>query len=169
VNELDGAIYTWPEGQGHRHLTQGPRPHTLGSMLRPHLRLVTGLVLVSVLVVAGLLRIASRPPSPVLPSGAIPLALATDPESLLPTRACPAMVMDPARIGVLDDAVVLLAVPSGERMKVVWPAGWAAWRLDGQAQLVSRDGTIVGREGEVLDGLAGHTWDDAFHVCVIEG
>ena len=50
---------------------------------------------------------------------------------------------------------------------MVWPAGWRAWRLDGQAVLVGRDGTVIGREGDVLPGYAGGVTDDgAFHVCI---
>jgi hypothetical protein len=50
----------------------------------------------------------------------------------------------------------------------VWPSGWAAWRLDGRAELVTREGAVVGREGELSEGFGGGTGDDdAFHVCII--
>jgi hypothetical protein len=52
----------------------------------------------------------------------------------------------------------------------VWPAGWEAWRLGGRAELVDRDGTVVGREGDVVSGFSGGLGaDDAFHVCVVGG
>jgi hypothetical protein len=43
-------------------------------------------------------------------------------------------------------------------------------RVDGRAELVGRDGSVVAREGEVLDDLGGGNGaDNAFHVCIIGG
>jgi hypothetical protein len=84
--------------------------------------------------------------------------------------ACPRALLAPARLAVESDTLVHVPEAGGDPIKVVWPAGWAAWRLDGQAQLVSRDGTIVGREGEVVSGFGGGTGtDDTFYVCEIGG
>jgi hypothetical protein len=47
----------------------------------------------------------------------------------------------------------------------------AAWRVDGRAELVDRDRSVVGREGDVIEDRfgGGLGLDDAFHVCVIGG
>ena len=66
------------------------------------------------------------------------------------------------------DDLVLVAPDTNEPIKVVWPSGWAAWRLNGLAELVTREGAVVGREGEFSQGFGGGTGlDDAFHVCII--
>jgi hypothetical protein len=80
---------------------------------------------------------------------------------------CPTAELLPARIAVVGDALVLVPQTGGDPLNVVWPAGWAAWRLSGRAELVSRDGTVVGREGDLVSGFGGGVGaDDAFHVCV---
>jgi hypothetical protein len=74
--------------------------------------------------------------------------------------------MLPARIAVDGDALVLLSEPGAEPVKVVWPAGWAAWRVNGRAELVSRNGRLIGREGDLAPSFGGGiAEDDAFHVC----
>jgi hypothetical protein len=75
-----------------------------------------------------------------------------------------------SRVATSDDDLILLTVPKGEPVQVVWPSGWAAWRVGGRAELVARDGSVVAREGDVLDDLGGGVGvDDAFQVCVIGG
>ncbi len=139
-------------------------------MLRRRRRLVTGLAVLLLLLVVGLLRLSPMWPGPSLPPGATPLALATEPAHLVPTMGCPTAALAPARVAVADHALVLVPEAGGDPIKVVWPTGWVAWRLLGRAELVSRDGTIVGREGDVVSGFGGGVGvDDAFHVCVIGG
>ncbi len=139
-------------------------------MPRRHRRLVAGLVVVLALLVAGLARLSPMWPGPSLPTGATPLALATEPAHLLPAMGCQLALLAPARIAVADDALVLVPPEGGSAISVVWPTGWAAWRRAGRAELVDRDGTVVGREGDVVSGFGGGTGtDDAFHVCVIGG
>ena len=136
-------------------------------MLRRHARAVTAIAVVLLVVVVGLARLSPMWPGPSLPAGATALALATEPAHLLPTIGCPTAMLAPARVAVAGDSLVLVAEAGGDPIKVVWPTGWAAWRLDGRAELVSRDGTVVGREGEVVSGFGGGVGtDDAFHVCV---
>ncbi len=137
-------------------------------MFRRHRRAlaaISGVLLL--LVVVGLARLSPMWPGPSLPAGATPLTLATEPGHLLPTMACPTALLTPARVAVAGDALVLVPEGGGDPIKVVWPTGWAAWRLDGRADLVSRDGTVVGRDGDVISGFGGGVGtDDAFHVCV---
>lgn len=139
-------------------------------MVRRHRRAAIAIALVLLLLVAGLARLSPMWPGPSLPSGATPLALATEPTHLLPTMGCPTALLAPARVAVEGNSLVLVPEAGGGPVKVVWPTGWAAWRLDGRAELVSRDGAIVGREGDVVSGFGGGVGtDDAFHVCVVGG
>jgi hypothetical protein len=139
-------------------------------VLRRHRRLVAGLAIALLLIVVGLLRLSPLWPGPSLPQGATPLALATEPAHLIPTMGCPTALLAPARVALTGDTVVLVPESGGEPIKVVWPTGWAAWRLAGRAELVSRDGTVIGREGDIVEGFGGGVGtDDAFHVCVFGG
>jgi hypothetical protein len=76
-------------------------------------------------------------------------------------------LLEPTRIGTSGDEMVFVVPETGNPVSVVWPAGWRAWRVDGRAVLVGRDGTVIGREGDELPGYAGGVSDDgAFHVCI---
>ena len=109
-------------------------------------------------------------PGPSLPSGATRLHINTAAPHLFPTFACEAALLVPARVTADADNLILVSVASGDALDVVWPSGWAAWRLSGQAQLVGRDGSVFAREGDVLSDLGGGTGtDDVFHVCIIGG
>ena len=76
--------------------------------------------------------------------------IATESGRLLPTMACALALLEPTRIGTSGDTVVFTNAKTGNLVSVVWPAGRRAWRVDGQAVLVGRDGTVTGREGDVL-------------------
>lgn len=107
-------------------------------------------------------------PGPSLPDGATPLVLATQPAHLVPTMGCPAALLAPARLVVTNDELLVVPEAGGDPIKVVWPSGWVAWRRAGVAELVSRDGTVIGREGDIVTGFGGGVGTDgAFHVCVI--
>lgn len=137
-------------------------------MFRGHPRAVAGIAVVVVLLAVGLARLSPMWPGPSLPAGATALTLATEPAHLLPTMSCPIALLLPARVAVAGDALVLVPEAGGDPIKVVWPTGWAAWRIDGRAELVSRDGNVVGREGDIISGFGGGLGtDDAFHVCVV--
>jgi len=80
---------------------------------------------------------------------------------------CPLALLLPARVAVEGDSLVLIPEAGGDPIEVAWPAGWKAWRLGGRAELVAHDGTVVGREGDVISGFGGGVGtDDAFHVCI---
>jgi hypothetical protein len=139
-------------------------------MLRRHPRVFAGIAVILVLMAVGLARLSPMWPGPSLPAGATPLALATETAHLLPTMGCPTALLAPARVAVAGDALVLVPEAGGDPIKVVWPTGWAAWQLDGRAELVSHDGTVIGREGDVVSNFGGGVGlDDAFHVCEIGG
>jgi hypothetical protein len=135
-----------------------------------HRRVVAGIMAAVLVLAVGLARLSPIWPGPSLPAGATPLSLATEPAHLLPTMGCSTALLAPARVAVVGDALVLVSETGGGTIKVVWPTGWAAWRLGGRAELVSHDGRVIGREGEVLSGFGGGVGTDgAFHVCVVGG
>lgn len=114
-------------------------------------------------------RLSPLWPGPALPAGATRLHIATEPAHLVPTLGCPAALLGPVRVATQDDNLIVVSVATGEPVKVVWPSGWAAWRLGGHAELADRNGSIVAREGDVIhDRFGGGEYGDgAFHVCEI--
>ncbi len=137
-------------------------------MLRRHVRLLAILAGTVLLVAAATFRLSPLWPGPGLPPGATRLHIETAPPHLVPTLACNTALLAPARVASAGDALVLVSPATNETIAVVWPSGWAAWRLDGRAELVTRDGAIVGREGDTIGGFGGGVGDDdAFHVCII--
>ena len=72
----------------------------------------------------------------------------------------------PDRIATVGEDLVVVPDGGSDPIAVVWPSGWAAWRLDGRAELVTRDGRLIGREGDLIEGFGGGvSTDDRFHVC----
>ena len=123
---------------------------------------------VTLLAVAAL-RISPLWSGPALPDGATRLAISTARPHLLPTFGCATALLGPVRVTTAGDDMVFVSAEGGDTVKIVWPSGWAAWRLDGQGELVDRDGTVVAREGDVIHDRfgGGGSDDDAFHVCAI--
>jgi hypothetical protein len=101
---------------------------------------------------------------PTLPAGATRLHIATERPGL--TFGCAAALLSPVRVEAADDDLAVVFIESGKRANVVWPAGFAAWRVDGRAVLADAWGRVVGRDGDVLDSLGGGLGlGDDFHVC----
>ena len=137
-------------------------------MRRPKLLVVLGVVVVLVLAVG--LKLSPMGPGPALPAGATWLHIANEPAHLLPTFGCQTAALVPSRIEAVNGEMHLVSVADGRTIQVVWPTGWAAWRLDGLAELVGRDGSVVAREGDVLTDFGGGVGTDGlFHVCIIGG
>jgi len=94
------------------------------------------------------------------------LGLQTAPE--LPPRACDGVLATPFRVGRVGDELIFVDAASGERRSIIWPFGFAAWLEFGQGVLYASDGTVVGREGEVLDKIGGAGVEgEGFHVCSV--
>jgi hypothetical protein len=101
---------------------------------------------------------------PSLPVGATRLHITTEGPGL--PFVCAAAALGPARVSTSGDELILVAVESGDTINVVWPSGFGAWRIDGRAVLADPWGHVVGREGDVLEGLGGGLGlGDDFHIC----
>jgi hypothetical protein len=101
---------------------------------------------------------------PGLPAGATRLHIATERPNL--SGSCMTALLAPVRVATAGDELILVSVESGETMRVVWPSGFAAWRIDGRSVVADPWGGVVGRDGDVLDSLSGGFGvDDSFHIC----
>jgi hypothetical protein len=117
------------------------------------------------LAAAGLFRLSGFWPGPALPAGATALGLSTKPAGPLPGYCPGDMMVPPARITAVGHELLLVPESGGEPLNIGFPHGWTAWRLDGRAELVSRDGDVVGRDGDVLRHLHASRNDLAYLVC----
>ena len=138
-------------------------------MRRPSWRAIATVGAVAVLF--ALWRLSPMWPGPALPPHATRLHLETEPLHLIPAMGCPTALLAPVRVATAGDDLIVVSMDSGDPVRVIWPSGWAAWRLSGRAELVDRDGKVVGREGDVLRDRfgGGYEADDVFRVCETGG
>jgi hypothetical protein len=129
-----------------------------------------GVVAISVVVVLAMVLVRLSPlwPGPSLPAGATSFRITTQAAQLVPNLGCSTALLAPVRISTSGDEPAAIGVSTSQPVSVTWPTGWADWRRNGHAELVERDGNLVVREGDILDGLGGGAGDDgAPQVCVI--
>jgi hypothetical protein len=117
---------------------------------------------------------------PIWPGPDVPFAtrltLLNDPPHLIPAIGCPAALILPVRFTTSGNDAVFLVDPTGEELPVRWPSGWSAWRTGDTAILISRGGSLIAREGEVISDMGGgyvHETKgsdvETFHACVAFG
>ncbi len=107
-----------------------------------------------------------RTPAP-LPSEATALTLATAaPAAVIPVHwACPGDTVAHGQVARQGDAVVFIGQYTGQTIDLVWPRGFSAWLLNGRAEVVAPDGTVVFHEGDDLSGKISGIPD----ICQVDG
>ena len=140
-------------------------------MSRRKRRLLAIFAVVAVLILAAVVRLSPLWPGPALPNGATRLNILTAAPHLVPAFGCPAALLAPVRVATSGDELTFLASETGEPVQIVWPSGWAAWRINGRAEFVDRDGSVIAREGDVIENrFGGGMGDDGrAYICIIGG
>ena len=102
-------------------------------------------------------------------------ACTTDPEATrlgLPTEVsrnlpgtCTLGAIPPFRIERDGSDMVFEDIGTGERRSIIWPVGFAAWLEFGVAVLYASDGSIVGRQGDVLESIGAVVTEGGYRVC----
>lgn len=122
-------------------------------------------IVVAVAALTACAQASPRTPAP-LPSGATALLL----ETTAPATeyhenwACPAELINPVRM-TRDGDRVAFEFLDGRAVDLVWPRGFSARLLDGRAEIVAPDGSIIAREGDVMSELVGDTRE----ICEVNG
>lgn len=135
--------------------------------MRLRIAATTALSSLLVLALIGVLGMA-RKPAPI-PDGATSLALRTQPPAWrLPfvPHVCPLAGLLPVRLVRDGGSLAFDVVEGGQRVSIVFPYGFAGRLVSGRAELVSPEGLVLAREGDVLSELGGSSADTGdFLVC----
>ena len=70
--------------------------------------------------------------------------------------ACPATLTNMSlRVERSGSQLVVVDATTGSPVDAIWPYGFSALLVDGKAELLDSDGTVVAREGDVLTSVNG--------------
>ncbi|HLY13468.1 MAG TPA: hypothetical protein VKR24_03900 [Candidatus Limnocylindrales bacterium] len=116
-----------------------------------------------------------RTPYPA-PSGATPLSLAVagppSPDLNGAVAGCGQALVGPVQIVLVGTTVSFVSTATGSPVLLIWPPGFAAWLVEGRAEVVAPDGKVIGRSGDVTPSLGGPRFaavnsGPAFGVCSV--
>jgi hypothetical protein len=109
-----------------------------------------------------------RPAS--LPAGAMPLTLRTQPWKLWPLSfGCGMAGLTPIRVQRDGVSMVFADEAGGNPLQVVWPSGYSARLMNGRAELLPPDGSVLARDGDVISGLASGAADNGDLLVCLDG
>jgi hypothetical protein len=120
-------------------------------------------LLVAVALVAGAAALLLGPSQPaVLPANAEPLVLRTQSWRVWPPSgfSCGMAGLTPIRVERDGVSMVFADEASGNRLQVVWPNGYSARLMNGRAELIPPDGSVLARDGDVITNLAAGAADN---------
>jgi hypothetical protein len=103
------------------------------------------------------LELPTEPPPTAMPSGAVRECL----QALLAVHV--------VRVG---NSVRAVSPGTGAEVTVAWPRGFSARLVDGVAEIVASDGTVIAREGDLIDlggGVDSAAVSPAFDICAVNG
>ena len=108
-------------------------------------------------------------PAP-LPSTAGPLVLRTQPWKFWPPSGfgCGMAALTPIRVERDGVSMVFVNETGETRVPVVWPNGYSARLLNGRAELVQPDGSVLARDGDLISNLASGAADNGDHLICMD-
>lgn len=95
-----------------------------------------------------------------------PLALTTAASG---DGGCATAALLPVKIEQGGGGLTFVSAGTGKPVSIVWPFGFAARLVDGVAELIGSNGSVIGRQGDLLNNLGGglDASGTAFHVCSV--
>jgi hypothetical protein len=68
--------------------------------------------------------------------------------------------LTPIRVERDGGSMVFADETSGKRLQVVWPNGYSARLMNGRAELIPPNGSVLARDGDVISNLAAGAADN---------